>query len=259
MEALKPTVQGPSRQRSIGLDISRGPFQDHLERILALGASHTSSYVCCVNAHMTVEAHRDPGFAAIVNGSDLATPDGMPVLYTMRWLHGCRQERVAGNDLMPAVLQEAARRGLSVYLYGGRPEVLDRIRYRIDEELPDLRIVGMHSPPFRPLEEMDLERDAAMIEASGAHIVMVSLGCPKQERWMAAMKGRVNAVMLGLGGAFLLYAGLDTRAPKWMRDLSLEWAYRLALEPGRLWKRYLVTNSIFLGLMAREAWTRSFR
>jgi N-acetylglucosaminyldiphosphoundecaprenol N-acetyl-beta-D-mannosaminyltransferase len=91
-----------------------------------------------------------------------------------------------------------------------------------------------------------MQQAADRINASGAHIVMVSLGCPKQERWMAAMKGRVNAVMLGLGGAFLLYAGVDTRAPKWMRDLSLEWAYRLALEPGRLWKRYLITNSTFL-------------
>jgi N-acetylglucosaminyldiphosphoundecaprenol N-acetyl-beta-D-mannosaminyltransferase len=122
---------------------------------------------------------------------------------------------------------------------------------RATKEHPALRIAGVWSPPFAPLEHMDLDAEAARINASGAHIVMVSLGCPKQERWMAAMKGRVNGVMLGLGGAFLLYAGMDTRAPKWMRDASLEWLYRLALEPRRLWKRYLVTNSLFLFQLLR--------
>ena len=126
---------------------------------------------------------------------------------------------------------------------------------RAARELPTLRIVGHWSPPFAPLEQMDLMTDAARINTSGAGIVMVSLGCPKQERWMAAMKGQVHAVMLGVGGAFLLYAGVDTRAPKWMRDLSLEWMYRLWLEPRRLWRRYLVTNSQFLVLFF-GAWVR---
>ncbi|MCB0791126.1 MAG: WecB/TagA/CpsF family glycosyltransferase [Flavobacteriales bacterium] len=255
---MRSVAERSTKQRSIGLDISLGTFQEHLDRILTLGETHTSSYVCCVNAHMTVEAHRDPRFAAVVNGADMATADGMPVLYTLRWLHGQRQERVAGNDLMPAVLQASAERGLRIFLYGGRQEVLDKIRVRVEKELPGMQFAGCYAPPFLPLEEMDLVRDAAMIEASGAHIVLVSLGCPKQERWMAAMSGRVHGVMLGLGGAFLLYAGVDTRAPRWMRDLSLEWAYRLALEPGRLWKRYLVTNSLFLGLMFREAARKLF-
>lgn len=245
-------------RRVIGVDISTGTFADHVQAFLDLGRAHRSSYVCCVNAHMTVEAHRDPGFAAVVNAADHATADGMPVLRALQLFHRMKQERVAGNDLMPALFHAAAKEGLAVYLYGGRQEVLDTIVARAARELPALRIAGTCSPPFRALTDAELQEHADRINASGAHIVMVSLGCPKQERWMAAMKGRVHGVMLGLGGAFLLYAGVDTRAPKWMRDLSLEWAFRLALEPGRLWKRYLVTNSIFLWLFVREGLARLF-
>jgi N-acetylglucosaminyldiphosphoundecaprenol N-acetyl-beta-D-mannosaminyltransferase len=146
-----------------------------------------------------------------------------------------------------------------VYLYGGRQEVLDAMVERAAREHPRLRIAGTCSPPFRALTPEEVDAHSAAINDAGAHVVMVSLGCPKQERWMAAMKGRVQAAMVGVGGAFLLYAGVDTRAPKWMRDLSLEWAYRLALEPRRLWKRYLVTNTRFLMLFGAEGVHRLFR
>lgn len=233
------------------VDITVGSFMEHVRAIADLGQAHTSSYVCCVNAHMTVEA-RDPVFGKVVREADLATADGMPVLKAMQLFNKVRQERVAGNDLMPALFHEAAHRGLGVYLFGSSDDVQQRIVDRAARELPGLRIVGRWSPPFRPLDQMDFEGDAARINASGAHIIMVSLGCPKQERWMAAMKGRVNGVMLGIGGAFLLYAGIDKRAPKWMRDLSLEWLYRLWLEPRRLWRRYVVTNSQFIVLFVVE-------
>jgi N-acetylglucosaminyldiphosphoundecaprenol N-acetyl-beta-D-mannosaminyltransferase len=241
-----------SRQRVLTVRISLGDFHRHVQAIIDLARVRASAYVCCVNAHMTVEA-RDPAFAQVVDGARFATADGMPVVLALRWLAGVRQERVAGNDLMPSLLQAAEATDVGVYLYGGADATLARIRERAAKEYPRLRIVGSWSPPFGPLDGMDLEGDAARINASGAGIVMVSLGCPKQEQWMARMQGRVNGVMLGLGGAFLLYAGIDTRAPKWMRDLSLEWLYRLALEPRRLWKRYLVTNTLFLGMFLR-AW-----
>ncbi len=251
-------MSGIGRLRVLGLGISSGTFADHVAAIVDLGRAHRSSYVCCVNAHMTVEAHRDAGFRAVVNGADLATADGMPVLRTMQLFHRVKQERVAGNDLMPALLARSEQEGLAVFLYGGKQEVLDAIVARASREHPRLRIAGTISPPFKPLTDAELSAHADRINDSGAHIVLVSLGCPKQERWMAAMKGRVHGVMLGLGGAFLLYAGVDSRAPKWMRDLSLEWLYRLALEPGRLWKRYLVTNSIFILLFLREGIGRLF-
>ncbi len=249
-------------KRSVfGIGISTGSFNEHINAIADLGQAHRSSYVCCVNVHMCMEAQDHPDFMDVVNNADFATADGMPVLNKLNKLHGLQQERVAGNDIMPALLDEAERRDLSVFLYGGSEEVLRKITDRAAVDHPKLRIAGTCSPPFRALTEVERAADVQRINGSGAHIVMVSLGCPKQERWMAAMKGSVNAVMLGLGGAFLLYAGVDTRAPKWMRDLSLEWLYRLALEPGRLWKRYLITNSRFIWMSrtakdAKRPWNR---
>lgn len=239
-----------AKQRVINVDISMGSFAEHVQAICALGKARTSSYVCCVNAHMAVEA-RDPSFNAMVNNADMATADGMPILYSMRWLTKVNQERVAGNDLMPAILLEAERDGLGVYLYGGKQEVLDTILLRSEKEQARSPIVGHESPPFRQLTTVEMDETATRISASGAHIVLVALGCPKQERWMATMRGKLDAVMVGVGGAFLLYAGVDTRAPKWMRDLSLEWLYRLALEPRRLFRRYFITNSIFIGMFVR--------
>ncbi len=250
---MSGSANGFPRRRMLTAHITLAPFQQQVEAISELGRTRTSAYVCCVNAHMTVEA-RDPAFAQVVNNADLATADGMPVVYGLRLLHGVRQERVAGNDLMPALLKTAAEQGLSVYLYGGEESTLQKIRERALREYPGLRIAGSWSPPFRPIDAMDFAADADRINASGAQIIMVSLGCPKQEKWMARMHGTVNGVMLGLGGAFLLYAGIDSRAPKWMRDLSLEWLYRLMLEPRRLWKRYLTTNGIFLSMLLRAKW-----
>lgn len=247
-------AEAPVKRRAVGVDLTVGTFQEHIAAFAELAQKRRSTYVCCVNAHMCVEAHWAADFAAIVNGAAFATADGMPLLRALNARHRLKQERVAGNDIMPALLAEAERQGLSVFLLGSTPEVLERIRARAGRELPRLRWAGMEAPPFKPFDAADAAATARQIEATGAHIVMVSLGCPKQERWMAAAHGHLNAVMLGLGGAFLLYAGVDTRAPKWMRDLSLEWLYRLALEPGRLWKRYLITNSWFLWLTLRDRW-----
>jgi N-acetylglucosaminyldiphosphoundecaprenol N-acetyl-beta-D-mannosaminyltransferase len=250
--------EGLPRARTMGVPLSVGSFKEHVELMGRWGKSHRSAYVCCVNVHMCIEAHEHPDFMAVVERADLATADGMPMLRAMNETHGLRQERVAGNDLMPALMAEAEREGLSIYLYGGKQEVLDLILTKAGREFPKLRVAGTHSPPFRALGPEEWKADAARIAEGGAHIVLVSLGCPRQERWMAEMKGKVPAVMVGVGGAFLLYAGLDTRAPKWMRDASLEWVYRLALEPGRLWKRYLVTNSKFLWLYAGSRLGRKF-
>lgn len=237
--------------------ISVGSFEEHVDAIVAYGAAKHSAYVCCVNAHMTVEA-REPSFQRVVDHADMATADGVPVLRVMQLFHKVAQERVAGNDLLPAVFAKAAAAGVFVYLYGSSREVQQLIIDRASKEIPSLRISGAWSPPFAPLEQMDFAADAERINASGAGIVMVALGCPKQEKWMATMKGKVDGIMLGVGGAFLLYAGIDKRAPKWMRDLSLEWVYRLWLEPRRLWRRYVVTNSLFLVLFMKALFQRTF-
>ena len=245
-------MSGLSKARVFGLDLSLGSFQEHVSAIIELGKKHQSSYVCCVNVHMCMEAQADPEFAAVVNGADLATADGMPIRNSIRRFAGVDQERVAGNDLMPAVMEAAEKEGLSIYLQGGEQQVLDTIILKAGQLFPNLRVAGSYSPPFREATSEERAAEVERIITSEANIVLVSLGCPRQEKWMAAMKGKVPAVMLGVGGAFLLFAEVDVRAPLWMRNASLEWVYRLWLEPGRLWKRYLKTNTAFMLMYARH-------
>jgi len=236
----------------VGLEISLGTFAEHLDRFVEFATRRQSSYVVCVNSHMTVEAAQDAAFREVVNNADFATADGMPLLRAMQWSKYAKQERAAGNDLIFAVLKRASENRLPIYFYGGCENVLNEICIAAKASLPELIIAGTESPPFRPLSDEEMDETASRINASGAQIVMVSLGCPKQEKWMARMAGKVNAIMLGVGGTFLLYAGRDTRAPKWMRDLCMEWMYRLTLEPTRLWKRYFITNPVFAYLVLKD-------
>jgi N-acetylglucosaminyldiphosphoundecaprenol N-acetyl-beta-D-mannosaminyltransferase len=246
------------KRRMIGIDLSSGSYTEFIERIVDLGKTRTSSYVCLVNAHMTIEAYWDKRFSEVVNGADVEAPDGMPLVRAFKLIHGIRQDRVAGMDLMLDLLREAERQGLSIYLHGSTPEVLEKITERIKREYPALTIAGVCSPPFTPPTEEEERAAVERINDSGANIVLVALGCPKQENWMARNKGKINAVMVGVGGVFPIYAGIQGRAPKWMRDHCLEWVYRLCSEPRRLFKRYLVSNTVFLWLLVREIVSKGF-
>lgn len=240
------------KRRVVSIDVSTAPYSGFVHTIAELGAAHISSYVCVANVHMTIEAWRSAAFADVVNGADIVTPDGMPLVKALKLLYGVEQDRVAGMDLLPALLASAAKRKLSVFFYGSTPEVLEKLRVRARREEPALEIAGSYSPPFRALSA---EEESAVIERindSGAHIVFVALGCPKQEQWMARHKGLIHAVMVGVGGAFPVYAGMQSRAPRWMQQYSLEWLFRLCQEPRRLFKRYVQTNSLFLLLLARD-------
>jgi N-acetylglucosaminyldiphosphoundecaprenol N-acetyl-beta-D-mannosaminyltransferase len=241
-----------SKQVVLDSGISTGSFDDFVDKILQLGAARNSAYVCCANVHMIVEANRDASFRQVLDEANLVTPDGGPVASVAGWLSGQPQERVAGMDLLPALLAEAAQRGQSVYFYGTTDEVLQAIVDRAKRELPTLRLVGTCAPPFRTLTPEEEEAHVAAINAADPDLLFVALGCPRQERWMAAHRGKVKACMLGVGQALLVYAGMEQRLPLWARRLWLEWAYRLWLEPRRLWRRYLITNSRFLYLMARR-------
>ncbi|WP_226163637.1 WecB/TagA/CpsF family glycosyltransferase [Hymenobacter terricola] len=235
--------------------VSTGSPTDFVETILRLGAARASAYVCCANVHMLVEAHRDPAFRRVLAGAAVVTPDGSPVAAAVGWFHGKPQARVAGMDLVPALLEAAAARGQSVYFYGTTETVLAAIVARAQRELPTLRIVGTTAPPFRPLTPAEEAADVAAINAADPDLLFVALGCPRQEQWMAAHQGRIRACMLGVGQAFPVYAGLEPRLPAWARQLWLEWAYRLWQEPRRLARRYLVTNTWFLCLLARAVLT----
>ncbi|GJM63854.1 WecB/TagA/CpsF family glycosyltransferase [Persicobacter diffluens] len=231
--------------------ISTGNFQEFIDRIFFLSEHQASSYVCFTNAHMAVESYKDPAFNQVLNQADMAAPDGGPISKSIKVFHQIPQQRVCGMDLVPALLEEAEKRGKSVYFYGSTDEVLEAIRKKATVHVPDLKIAGSFSPPFRKLST---EEEAAIIDEINAvnpDLLFVALGCPKQEKWMAAHKGKINACMLGVGQAFLTYAGLENRLPKWARNLSIEWVYRFYLEPRRLWKRYLVTNSYFIYLFLK--------
>lgn len=238
--------------------ISTGSPEEFVDTILQLGAARTSDYVCFANVHMLVEAHYDPKFNQVLANAAIVSPDGAPVASSVGWIHGKPQPRVAGMDLLPLLLVEAAKRGQSVYFYGTTQDVLDAIVERARRELPALRIAGVHSPPFRPLTPEEDAAEVAAINAADPDLLFVALGCPRQENWMAAHQGRIKACMLGVGQAFLVYAGLEQRLPVWARRLWLEWAYRLWLEPRRLWRRYMITNSRFVYLMSRSALGRLF-
>lgn len=244
------------RRRIISLDVDIGSYSSFLVRIVDLARRRIASYVCAANVHMVVEAHADAGFAAVVNGADLVTPDGMPLCHAMSILHGVKQDRVAGMDLLPDLLKAAENGDIGVFLYGSTDDVLAAMRKRIEREHPRLFLCGAYAPPFRPITVEEDAAEVALLNGSGAQLVLVALGCPRQEWWMAAKNGRVQAVMVGVGGAFPVYAGQQGRAPQVMQRLSLEWFYRLCQEPRRLFGRYLVTNTMFILLLLRAVLKR---
>jgi N-acetylglucosaminyldiphosphoundecaprenol N-acetyl-beta-D-mannosaminyltransferase len=237
------------KHRVISLDLTIGPYGAFLEEIVALAKKRVPSYVCVANVHMAIEAWRNSDFAAVVNNADIATPDGMPLAKSLHLLYGIKQERVAGMDLMPDLIAEAGLNGLSIFFFGSTDDILSKVTERVGREHPEVKVAGAYSPPFRSLSKEEEDDVIERLNDSAANIIMVALGCPKQEFWMARHKGKVNAVMVGVGGAFPVYAGMQKRAPKWMQKASLEWFFRLIQEPGRLLSRYLTTNSIFIVLL----------
>ena len=240
----------------IGVQVDVLSWEGALSRIAGWGRAHESRYVCFSNVHSAVTAAFDPGFYQVIADSDMCTPDGAPVTWMLRQLGAPEQRRLNGPDLMWRYFAAEAPKAGKVYFYGGTPEALRLLRDRVEREFPGLEVVGTYSPPFRPASVDEDAEDVARINASGAHVVFVGLGCPKQETWMAERRGQIKAVMIGVGAAFDFHAGLQQRAPQWMQHHGLEWAYRLVREPRRLWRRYLFTNIPFL-FMGGAQWLAS--
>jgi N-acetylglucosaminyldiphosphoundecaprenol N-acetyl-beta-D-mannosaminyltransferase len=240
-----------STGKVLGTQIDALSWDAARDRLLGWAHAHESRYVTICNVHVVVNASQDAAYRAIINGSDMATPDGAPVAWMLRRQGFVGQPRISGPDLMWALCERCASENLPVYFYGSTEATLALLETRLRAAFPDLPMT-MESPPFRILTA---EEDAVAVDRindSGAGFVFVGLGCPKQERWMAEHRGTVNAVMIGVGAAFDFHAGTVKRAPAWMRDNGLEWLHRLASEPGRLWKRYLVTNTLFIIGAARQ-------
>jgi N-acetylglucosaminyldiphosphoundecaprenol N-acetyl-beta-D-mannosaminyltransferase len=195
---------------------------------------------------MLMEAFDSSEFAKVVQSADLVTPDGMPLVWMMRLRGVRRQERVYGPTLMMKVIDAAARQGVPVGLYGSTPQALGLLIESLRDKCPGLTVAYSFSPPFGPLSPDEDRQVVEDLNRSGARILFVGLGCPKQERWMAEHRDRIDAVMLGVGAAFDFHAGRISQAPRWIQTLGLEWLFRLAVEPRRLWRRYLYHNPRFV-------------
>ncbi len=209
-------------------------------------------YICVASVHSLMEAHDDPLFKAILNEADLVTPDGMPLVWGLRLLGARHATRVYGPDLTDRICSWAASNNVPVGFHGSTREVLDRLIANLTEMYPELHVVYHHSPPFRPLSAHERQQEIDAVRASGARILFVGLGCPKQERWMADHVADLDVVMFGVGAAFDYLAGTVRRPPHFVQRMGLEWLFRLVHEPRRLWRRYLRHNPRFLYLFTRE-------
>lgn len=227
-------------------------YVDSVAQILDWACNHESRSVYAANVHMLMEAYDHPDFRKIVNSADLVTPDGMPLVWVLRKKGFPRQQRVYGPTLMLEVLQKAAQENIAVGFLGDTEAVLQKLSEKMLEKFPGLHIAVKLSPPFTPLSVEEDKVLCSQVNAAGARILFVALGCPKQERWIAAHLGRIDAVMIGVGAAFAFHAGVVRQAPAWMQKIGLEWLYRFSQEPGRLWKRYLVNNPRFAILATLE-------
>lgn len=207
-------------------------------------------YICVSNVHTTVMAYGDEAYRRVQNNAALALPDGGPLSAESRKRGFEEAERVTGPDLMGELF--ARDNGLSHYFYGGTEETLHMLEQKLKENYPGIRIAGMASPPFRKLNG---EEDAAFIRdmnESGADLIWIGLGAPKQENYMYDHRGMTGGLMIGVGAGFAYHAGALKRAPEWMQRLSLEWLYRLLQDPVRLAKRYVTTNLKFLRLVKKD-------
>jgi N-acetylglucosaminyldiphosphoundecaprenol N-acetyl-beta-D-mannosaminyltransferase len=210
-------------------------------------------YVCVTGVHGVMEAWRHPELIHIHNRSGLTTPDGMPMVWAARLAGAKHVQRVYGPDLMLALCERAAERGWRCYMYGGTEQVVNQLHDRLTARFPGLRIVGAYSPPFRELTIDEDESAIRAINAAKPDILWVGLGTPKQERWMAVHRGRLEVpVIIGVGAAFNIHAGTLRQAPRWMQKSGLEWLFRLAVEPRRLWRRYLRNIPGFLLAISRR-------
>jgi N-acetylglucosaminyldiphosphoundecaprenol N-acetyl-beta-D-mannosaminyltransferase len=231
-----------------GVNINETSYMLAAQQVLIWASAAESRIVFAANVHMLMEAWDAADYRNVVNSADLVTPDGMPLVWMMRLKGQKDQQRVYGPTLMLHVLEAAARENVSVGFYGSSPEILRSLLARMQTRFPSLKVAYSFSPPF---QEISREQDAGIVErinASSVRILFVGLGCPKQEKWMAEHRGRVNAVMLGVGAAFDFHAGVKSQAPSWMQKMGLEWLFRFAAEPRRLWRRYLYHNPRFVFL-----------
>jgi N-acetylglucosaminyldiphosphoundecaprenol N-acetyl-beta-D-mannosaminyltransferase len=231
------------RHKVLGLGIDKMGMLDTLEKALEMAKNKSQGFLCFANVHMASEAQSSEKIAESIHEAAYIVADGVPLVWALQQVHKVDSQRVAGMDFLPLMLEKAQKNNLSVFFYGDSTETLDAISHKLACEFPQLRLAGMYAPPRLPIEELD---HCEYINRCKPDLVFVALGCPKQELWMAKYYCRIHAPLFGLGAAFKVFAGKSKRAPVWMQKSGLEWAYRLSQEPGRLFVRYLSTNTHFV-------------
>jgi N-acetylglucosaminyldiphosphoundecaprenol N-acetyl-beta-D-mannosaminyltransferase len=237
----------------LGVGVSVTSIEHSLREITGWMERGERHYVCVAGVHGVMESQRDPELLRIHNHSGLTVPDGMPIVWAGRYAGAGEMDLVRGTDFTLALCERAAQRGWSSFFYGGAPGTPELLAKRLRERFPGLEIAGTFSPPFRPLSEREDAEAVELINSSAADLVWVGLSTPKQERWMWTHRARLRApALIGVGAAFDVHAGLKREAPRWMRPLGLEWLYRLAREPRRLWRRYLRYNPLFVASIVRR-------
>jgi N-acetylglucosaminyldiphosphoundecaprenol N-acetyl-beta-D-mannosaminyltransferase len=242
----------------LGIQVRTINYDQTCDRILTWAHAKQSCYIIAANVHVVMTAVWQPDYRQVVNQAALVTPDGMPLVWALRRLGWSTATRVYGPDLMLECCQRAAQEQVPIYLYGGTDTMLQKLQKNLLARFPTLQITGTHAPPFRELTDEETAADIDRIHQSGAAIVFVALGCPKQEIWMAQHQDKLQAVMIGVGAAFGFHSGMVSQSPRWMMNLGLEWLYRLAVEPRRLWKRYLINNPVFAILLAYQLFQSKF-
>ncbi len=247
-------VEPPKVADVLGVPLGLTDYEQTLDWIDARVAERAREYICVCNVHAMMASAEDPELRSALLGSSLNVPDGQPLVWALNALGHPLDARVYGPELMARSCARSAASGQRLYLYGGRNQgALVQLALNLRQRYPGVKIVGGYSPPHRPLTGDERASVVHEINACRADVVWVGIGVPKQEKWMAEMRPALDApVLIGVGAAFDFHAGLVPQAPPWMQERGLEWAYRLAHEPRRLWRRYLRYNPRFVGAFARQ-------
>jgi exopolysaccharide biosynthesis WecB/TagA/CpsF family protein len=253
MIAAATGVQFPSRRPVAGILMSCATYETATASIVEAAKARQPALISATSAHGLTLGAVEPEFGQQLNSFDMLTPDGQPVRWALNLLHGAGlPDRVYGPTLMRRVCEAAAHESLPIYLYGGRQEVLDQLVRQLRKQIPELRIAGYRSPPFRPLTPEEDADDVREIVGSGARILFVGLGCPRQDKWAYEHRDRLELPIVCVGAAFDFHAGTLRQAPAWMQARGLEWLFRLLMEPRRLWRRYAKHVPLFMALVGRQ-------
>jgi exopolysaccharide biosynthesis WecB/TagA/CpsF family protein len=241
------------RHNVLGVLVDAVDYDAAVERVVTAARERRSYGVSALAVHGVMTGVHDRVHRHRLNSLDLVTPDGQPVRWALNWLHGTGlHERVYGPDLTLRLCAAAAEQGLPIYLYGSRPEVLDALRTNLAERFPALEIAGAEPSRFAQVDAAELGAIGARIRASGARMVFVGLGCPRQEVFAYELREAAGMPVIAVGAAFDYHAGLVDEPPRWVQDRGLQWAYRLMQDPRRLWRRYVLLNPEYLARLAAQ-------